>query len=72
MSAPEGARRIFEGESAQGSRPAPVGDAARLWNAALTFRQGRYFVRLVAYQADARTADALQDLARAVARRLEL
>jgi polyferredoxin len=67
MSAPEGARRIFEGEPDAGSRPAAIGDAARLWPAALTFRQGPYFVRLVAYT---EAPDALADLARAVSAKL--
>jgi len=50
MAAPEGARAIFESEPANGSRPAALGDAARLYGQSLTFRRGRYFVRLTAYQ----------------------
>jgi len=71
MAAPAGARRIFEGESPEGSRPESVGDAARLYGMSLTFRRGRAFVRLVAYQEDPQTPGALVELARAVARKLD-
>jgi polyferredoxin len=66
MAASEGARAIFESESAAGSRPAAIGDAARLYGQSLTFRRGRYFVRLTAYQDSAGISDALLALAKAI------
>lgn len=62
------ARRIFDSESPLGSRPVQVGEAARHYGASLTFRRGRYFVRLVADTDSA--PDALTELARALDRRL--
>jgi hypothetical protein len=70
MSAPEGARRLFESEPAAGSRAIQVGEAGRSYGPSLTFRRGRYFVRLVAYQDSAEIAEALIALARAVDARL--
>ena len=66
MAGPEGARAIFESESAAGSRPAAIGDAARLYGQSLTFRRGRYFVRLTAYQDSPGISDALLALAKAI------
>ena len=71
MATAEGARRILETESAQGSRPVPVGDAGRLYSMSLTFRQGVCFVRLIAYRDAPEIANAMQDLATAVARKLQ-
>jgi len=71
MATAEGARRILETESAEGSRPVRVGDAGRLYSMSLTFRRGVSFVRLIAYQEEPKIADALQELATAVARKLE-
>jgi NAD-dependent dihydropyrimidine dehydrogenase PreA subunit len=71
MATAEGARRILETESAEGSRPVRVGDAGRLYSMSLTFRKGVCFVRLIAYQEAPKIVDALQELANAVARRLE-
>jgi polyferredoxin len=65
----EGARKIFESESAAGSRPLALGDAARNYGVSLTLRKGRYFVRLVAYE-DA--PQPLETLARAIEARLVL
>lgn len=62
----EGARRILEAESASGSRPLPLGEEGRLYEASLTFRQGRYFVRLVAYEEASQVSQALVELARAI------
>ena len=66
MAAAEGARAIFESESPSGSRPAAIGEAARLYGQSLTFRRGRYFVRLTAYQDSAGIGDALMALGRAI------
>ncbi len=70
MRTPEGARKIFDAETAVGSRPIAVGDESRSFGPSLSFRRGRYFVRLVAYQQDATVADALIELARAIDERL--
>jgi polyferredoxin len=70
MRTPEAARGIFESEPASGSRALPVGEAGRDYGGmSITFRQGRYFVRLVAYEA---AAAPLAALARAIAARLVL
>ncbi len=70
MSAPEGAKKIFESEPSMGSEPAQLGEAGRLYKGSLTFWKGRYFVRLVAYQDAPGIADALVALGRAIERKL--
>jgi polyferredoxin len=65
-----GARRIFEFESAVGSREGAVGDASRLYGSSLTFRKGACFVRLTAYEETPAVAGGLVELARAIERRL--
>lgn len=70
MKAPEGAKKIFDSESSDGSQRIQLGDDARLFPASLTFRKGPYFVRLVAYQEDPEMGKALTELARAIERRL--
>ena len=61
-----GARKIYDSESAAGSQPLAVGDAGRYAKGSLTFRQGPYFVRLVAYEDSPPVATALNALARAL------
>jgi len=70
MSAPDGAQKIFESESAEGSQPVQIGDRGRLYKGSLIFRKGRYFVRLVAYQDAPDMGDALAALGRALGRKL--
>jgi hypothetical protein len=70
MKAPESARKIFDAESSVGSQRVQLGEDARLFPASLTFRRGRYFVRLVAYQQDPEMKKALTELARAIEQRL--
>ena len=65
-----GARKIYDSESAEGSQPITIGDAGRYAKGSLTFRQGRYFVRLVAYEDSPEIAKGLADLAHAVSGRL--
>jgi len=65
----EGAKTILESESEVGSQTAQVGTAGRLYGASVTFRQGRYFVRLVAYE-EAEASQALMDLGRAIDKKL--
>jgi len=71
MSTAAGATTVYESQSAAGSGPVRLGDAARLYKGSLTFRQGRYFVRLVAYQDAPEVPQALVALGRAIAGKLE-
>ncbi len=61
-----GAARVFDSEPAAGSAPVAIGDAARLSSATLTFRKGRYLVRIVAYSQTTEVPAALTALARAI------
>jgi ferredoxin len=70
MEAPRGAAAIFESEPSSGSRPVALGDAGRSYGQSLTFRQGAFFVRLVAYEDTPQTERALVSLAQAIAARL--
>jgi hypothetical protein len=70
MANPGGARQVYESESAAGSTPVDVGDAARLAKGSVTFRQGPYLVRLVAYEDSPEMTQALTDLAHAISNRL--
>lgn len=65
-----GAQKIYDGESAEGSQPITMGDAGRYAKGSLTFRQGPYFVRLVAFEDTPEIAKGLTDLAGAVCSRL--
>lgn len=65
-----GARRIFESEPETGSRPVNVGEAGRHYGPSLTFRRGRCFVRLVAYEDSPAMRAALTALAAALDRHL--
>jgi hypothetical protein len=65
-----GAQKIYDGESAEGSQPITMGDAGRYAKGSLTFRQGPYFVRLVAYEDTPEIAKGLTNLAGAVSSRL--
>jgi hypothetical protein len=65
-----GARKIYDSESAEGSQPITMGDAGRYAKGSLTFRQGPYFVRLVAYEDSPEMATALTALARALGGKL--
>lgn len=70
LQSPAGAAALFDSEPAAGSRPLPIGNAARTYGQSLTFHRGRFFVRLTAYQDTPQTGAALADLARAVNKRL--
>jgi hypothetical protein len=67
----DGAGRILQSESASGTQAVEVGDAGRLHETGLTFRLGRHFVRLSAFEAAPETKEALLALGRALAARLE-
>ena len=70
MGSAEGAQKVYESESSEGSQPLTLGDAGRYAKGSLTFRQGRYFVRLVAYEDSPEIAKGAADLARAISSRL--
>jgi len=70
MTKPEGAKKIYDSESAAESQPVDIGEAGRLSKGSLTFHQGPYFVRVVAYEDSAEVGKALTELARAVSSRL--
>jgi hypothetical protein len=70
ISAPEGAKKVYDAESAEGSQPLTMGDAARYAKGSVTFRQGPYFVRLVAFEDSPEIAKGITDLASAVSSRL--
>lgn len=70
MGTPEGARKVFESESSEGSRAIQLGDAAKLYGQSMTFRKGPYFVRLVAYEEAAGIDQALVALGRAIESRM--
>lgn len=70
MGAPEGAQKIYNSESAEGSQPVTMGDGGKYSKGSLTFRQGPYFVRLVAYEDSPEITKGLTDLAHAVSSRL--
>ena len=65
-----GARKIYDSESAVGSQSLAMGDAGRYAKGSLTFRQGPYFVRLVAYEDSPQMATALTALASALSDKL--
>ena len=70
MAAPDGARRIFDAESAAGSKPVRLGGGARHYGQSLTFHQGPFFVRLVALDDAPGISEALLGLARRIAAKL--
>jgi len=70
MSSSAGAKKLFESESCTGNPSLEIGDAARVYGQTLTFRKGRFLVRLVAYQDSPELQEAIISLARAIEQRL--
>jgi hypothetical protein len=70
MTKPEGAKKIYDSESAAESQPVEIGEAGRLSKGNLTFHQGPYYVRVVAYEDSPGVAQALTELAHALSSRL--
>jgi len=66
----DGPRNIMDSESAADSQPVALGDAARLYGASLSFRKGRYLVRVVAYKQSPEVGKALVELARGIEKKL--
>jgi hypothetical protein len=70
MGAADGARKVYETESGEGSTPAPLGDGGRLYGASAVFHLGRYFVRLTAYESTPEIGKALLELGKAIEKRI--
>ncbi|HEY1471164.1 MAG TPA: DUF6599 family protein [Candidatus Acidoferrum sp.] len=70
MSTPAGAKTIFDSEPSLGASTPQLGDAARLYEQSLVFRQGKYLVRIVAYQSSPLLAQGLLDLGKRIDERL--
>ena len=70
MSTTAGAKSIFESEPAMDAQTPAIGDAARLYSQSLTFRNGPYLVRLVAFQDSPEVSAALLNLGQAVEKKL--
>lgn len=66
-----GAARVLESYPSNGSQPAPLGDAGRLYPGTLMFRRGRFFVRVVAYDESSEVPGALLSLGRAIGDRVK-
>ena len=65
-----GAKKMFDAGAPAGGRQLALGDAAIGSAQSVLFRKGPYLVRIVAYQADADTPQALTGLAQAIAGKL--
>ena len=70
MSNAGAAKTIFEADPAGNAKTIPLGDAARAFSQSLTFREGPYLVRIVAYQETPDTQQALTQLAQGIEKRL--
>lgn len=71
MKTADGAAKVFKSQPATGSKPAKLGDAARLYPGSLTLCKGKYFVRIVAYESTPEIQKALLTLGRAIAAKLK-
>ena len=65
-----GAKKMFDTGSPAGGKPLALGDAGVATAQSVLFRKGPYLVRIVAYQGDADTPQALSGLAQAIAEKL--
>jgi len=70
MSAPEGAKAIFDSEPAMEAQTPALGDASRLYSQSLIFRKGPYLVRIVAYEESLQLPQAMLELGHAMEKRL--
>lgn len=66
MSGPEGAQTILERGQTKEAKTTSIGDEALQYSQSVTFRKGPHLVRIVAYQSDAATSQALVALAHGV------
>ena len=60
------AKTIFESEPTAGAFTPQVGDTARLYEQSLIFRQGRFLVRIIAYQSSPNLSQGLLDLGKRI------
>ncbi|MFB3923715.1 MAG: DUF6599 family protein [Terriglobia bacterium] len=67
----DGPKALMAAESAEGSRPASVGDEARLFASSLVFRKGPWLVRVTAYEEAPEIAKGLVALGQAIEKKLE-
>jgi len=65
-----GAKSIFDSEPAANATTPQLGDAARLYEQSLTFRKGRFLVRIVAYEANPLLQNALLELGKSIDQKL--
>lgn len=70
MGAADGARKIVETGVSREAKTIQLGDEGVQYAQSVTFRKGRYVVRIVAYEETAETPQALLALARGVEARL--
>src|SRR3569623_789191 len=70
MGGPDGAQTILERGQTKDAKTISVGDEGLQYAQSVTFRKGNSLVRIVAYQSNAETAQALLDLAHGVERNL--
>lgn len=66
MKASSGAKQIFDADPPADSKPAQLGDAARVYGQSVVFRKGKYLVRIMAYESGPGTPEALLALAHGV------
>jgi hypothetical protein len=66
----DGAKQLFDADAAPNSKPAQLGDEARVFGQSVEFRQGNVLVRIVAYESGPGTAEALLALGHGVQGRL--
>ncbi|MBI4167058.1 MAG: hypothetical protein HY508_15130 [Acidobacteria bacterium] len=71
MRSAEGPGKLLAAESSEGSKPARIGDEARLFPASLVFRQDRFLVRVVAYEEAPGIGNALTELGQAIEKKLQ-
>jgi hypothetical protein len=66
MGGPDGAQAILERGQTKDARSVSLGDEGLEYAQSVSFRKGRYLVRIVAYESSASTPQALMALARGV------
>jgi hypothetical protein len=66
MGGPDGAQTILERGQTKDAQTVPLGDEGLQYAQSVSFRKGRYLVRIVAYQSSASTPQALMALAHGV------
>jgi len=70
MASPDGTAKILDSEPVGDAKSVQLGAAARLYGQSLVFRKGTELVRIVAYQESPETPQAMLDLGKNIAGRL--